>query len=172
MINSCKVFQILTLSGLLTTLLTIIVPQTAPITQAQEEPSQAQQEALKIVTQLMTQQKPYYQEHQQFNTDVKKIAKEQDLTLSPSFNYGIRTALNTAYIYVMPAKTPMADQLKSYIGAVTFDPDNPSDMKMILCENTELGRIRPADPQKTSDNSQAWKCGNKSQPVSISEKEK
>lgn len=133
---------------------------------AQDSVSEAQSSALDIVTQLTEQQSPYYQKNNKFNTDVKGMAKALNLTLANSFNYGIRTGFEAAYIYVMPAQTPMAEQLKAYIGASFVNPKQKSEMLTIICENTKPGRLRPSDPKLVATGQTVTViCGDSSVPV-------
>ncbi len=169
MINPFKPFNLGIIAGFVGT----VALGLTSTTQAQESVSQEQKNALEIATQLTTQQQPYYQKNGEFNTDVKKLAKELDITLPSSFNYGIRTGFESAYIYVMPAKTDLAEQLKSYIGAAFINPNNKSEMISILCENTKLGRMRPADPKLLMSGDQpTLECGEGSAAVPISEAKK
>jgi hypothetical protein len=169
MIRHFKPSHLMIIGGLLGSLVGTLVWGLTLTTKAQDSASQEQKNALHIVTQLTARQKSFYQQNNRFNTDVKKIAKELELTLSPSFNYGIRTGIDSAYIYVMPAKTPLAEQLKSYIGAVFINPNDKSQMRLIICENTKLGRYRPADPKFVSESQPPLQCGDNSVAVSLSE---
>jgi uncharacterized membrane protein len=153
----------LVVAGALTSSLCIVLT-----TQAQDSVSKAQSDALNIVTLLTQQQDPYYQKNKKFNTDVKGIAKTSSLTLSDSFNYGIRTGFDAAYVYVMPAQTPMADQLKSYIGAAFVNPKQKSEVLTIICENAKTGRLRPSDPKLVmTEQTATLTCGDSSVPVPI-----
>jgi hypothetical protein len=141
-------------------------------THAQDAASQEQEAALKIVTKMTEGQRTYYQKTGKFNVVVKDMAKDLNLTLPASFNYGVRTSVDAAYIYVMPAKTSLADQLKAYVGGAFINPNQKSSMLTIICESTKPGRLRPSDPKlmKEQDSSQAssmaLQCGDSSVQVS------
>ncbi|MGB5770566.1 MAG: type IV pilin-like G/H family protein, partial [Crocosphaera sp.] len=84
--------------------------------QAQDQVGQEQATALEIVTKMTEAQRTYYQKNGKFQVVVQEMAEDLNLTLPPSFNYAVRTSFDGAYIYVQPAQTPMADQLKAYVG--------------------------------------------------------
>ncbi|WP_107667148.1 type IV pilin-like G/H family protein [Cyanothece sp. BG0011] len=121
----------------------------------EEQAKQAQAKALELVTKMTEAQRSYYEENGEFQVVIDEIAEDLDLTLPSSFNYGIRTSFQGAYIYVLPSKSPLADQLKAYVGgAFIKSPQKEAENKeqnqeivTIICETTETGRRRPADPQ-------------------------
>ncbi|MDJ0730788.1 MAG: type IV pilin-like G/H family protein [Crocosphaera sp.] len=121
----------------------------------EEQAKQAQEEALDLVTKMTEAQRSYYEENGEFQVVIDEIAKDLDLTLPSSFNYAIRTSFQGAYIYVLPAKSPIADQLKAYVGGAFIkspekdleNQDQKKEIVTIICETTETGRRRPADPQ-------------------------
>ncbi len=121
----------------------------------EEQAKQAQANALDLVTKITEAQRSYYEENGEFKVVIDEIAEDLDLTLPSSFNYAIRTSFQGAYIYVLPAKTPIADQLKAYVGGAFIkspekDLENKEEKKeivTIICETTETGRRRPTDPQ-------------------------
>ncbi|EAZ88217.1 type IV pilin-like G/H family protein [Crocosphaera chwakensis] len=121
----------------------------------EEQVEQAQAKALEIITKMTEAQRSYYEENGEFQVVIDEIAKENNLTLPSTFNYAVRTSFQGAYIYVLPAKTPIANQLKAYVGgAFIKSPENEKDNETqkgeivtIICQTTETGRRRPADPQ-------------------------
>ena len=167
--------QIWITGGLASLLLGTSLVGVALKTQAQEQLAQEQATALEIATTMTEGQRTYYQKNGKFNVVVKEIAKDLNLTLPSSFNYAVRTSFEGAYIYVLPAQTPRADQLKAYVGgAFIKEPQNQNqkpEIITIICESMKTGRRRPADPQvvrgkdlsPTSELS--LKCGDSSVPV-------
>ena len=119
----------------------------------QVDPKQEQATALEIVTKMTEAQRTYYQENGEFQVIVQEMAEELNLTLPTSFNYAVRTSYDGAYIYVQPAQTPIADQLKGYVGgAFIKSPQNQTENQnqeiiTIICQTTKTGRRRPTDPQ-------------------------
>ena len=121
----------------------------------EEQAKQAQAKALDVVTKMTEAQSSYYEKNGEFQVVIEEIAKDLDLNLPSSFNYAIRTSFQGAYIYVLPAKTPIADQLKAYVGGAFIkspqknseNQDQKKEIVTIICETTETGRRRPADPQ-------------------------
>lgn len=137
-------------------------------TQAQDSISQEQNTARKIVAKMTEGQRTYYQKNGKFNTVVKEIAQDFDIILPSTFNYAIRTSFEAAYIYVIPAKTPVSEQLKAYVGGAFINQNQNPKIITIICESTNPGRIRPASPQvvRAKDLSQSTKmalqCGDSS----------
>ena len=119
----------------------------------QLDPEQEQATALEIVTKMTEAQRTYYQKNGKFQVIVPEMAKDLNLTLPTSFNYAVRTSYDGAYIYVQPAQTPIADQLKAYVGgAFIKSPQNQTENQnpeiiTIICQTTKTGRRRPTDPQ-------------------------
>ena len=146
---------------------------------AENQAEKDQAAALEIVTKMTEAQRTYYQENGKFQVVIQKMAEDLNLTLPSSFNYAVRTSFDGAYIYVQPAQTPIADQLKAYVGGAFFKSpenqeanDNPEIMT-IICQTTQTGRRRPASPQVARGNKLnstrevSLSCGNSS--VQISE---
>jgi hypothetical protein len=143
--------------------------------QAQDQVGQEQATALEIVTKMTEAQRTYYQKNGKFQVVVQEMAEDLNLTLPPSFNYAVRTSFDGAYIYVQPAQTPMADQLKAYVGgAFIKSPQNEEqneEIMTIICQTTKTGRRRPADPQVARGNKLSsttelsLSCGDFSVPV-------
>ncbi|MEL4897785.1 type IV pilin-like G/H family protein [Crocosphaera sp. Alani8] len=152
--------------------------QQQEVVSEQEQVEQAQATALEIITKMTEAQQSYYKENGKFQVVIDDIAKDNDLTLPSSFNYAVRTSFQGAYIYVLPAKTPIADQLKAYVGGVFIkSPENKKDdetikgeIVTIICETRQTGRRRPADPRVASakeDSSElSLSCADSTVPVS------
>ncbi len=148
----------------------------------QLNPETAQAKALEIITKMTEAQRNYYQENGEFQVVIQDIADDLNLTLPSSFNYAVRTSFDGAYIYVLPAKTPIADQLKAYVGgAFIKSPEEAKEnekqkgeIMTIICQTTETGRRRPVDPkvarakEATSSTEPSLSCGDTTIPVSNS----
>lgn len=160
-------------------------------TQAQEEvepqpaeepldPEKAQANALEIITKMTEAQRDYYQENGEFQVVIQDMADDLKMTLPSSFNYAVRTSFDGAYIYVLPAKTAIADQLKAYVGGVFIkspekakeNENQKGEIMTIICQTTETGRRRPADPkvarakEASSATEPSLSCGDTTVPVS------
>ncbi len=135
-----------------------VVSEQEQVVSEQEQVELEQAKALEIITKMTSAQRSYYEKNGKFQVVIDEIAKDNNLTLPSSFNYAVRTSFQGAYIYVLPAKTAIADQLKAYVGgAFIKSPENQKDNETIkgeivtiICETTETGRRRPADPQVAS----------------------
>ena len=135
-----------------------VVSEQEQVVSEQGQVELEQAKALEIITKMTSAQRSYYEKNGKFQVVIDEIAKDNNLTLPSSFNYAVRTSFQGAYIYVLPAKTAIADQLKAYVGgAFIKSPENQKDNETIkgeivtiICETTETGRRRPADPQVAS----------------------
>ena len=157
-----------------------VEPQTA---QEQLDPEKAQATALEIITKMTEAQRNYYQEDGEFKVVIQEIAEDLDLTLPSSFNYAVRTSFDGAYVYVLPSKTPIADQLKAYVGRVFIkspekakeNENQKGEIITIICETTKTGRRRPTDPtvarakEATSATEPSLSCGETTVRVSPSQ---
>jgi hypothetical protein len=162
-------------AGLASLLLGTIWVAAACKTQAQDQAAREQATAREIAIKMTEAQRSYYQKKGKFNVVVQELAKDLNLTLPSSFNYAVRTSFEAAYIYVLPARTPLADQLKAYVGGAFIksaqSQDREPEIVTIICESTKTGRLRPAAPQvvRGKDSSPttelSLKCGDFSVPV-------
>jgi hypothetical protein len=109
--------------------------------------NQAQNAALKAVAKMTEGQRTYYQNHGNFRAQVSNIQQDFGITLPNTFDYAVRTTSEAAYSYVIPTQSPLSNQLKAYVGAAFITPGQNPKITTIICQNTEPGQIRPADPQ-------------------------
>jgi hypothetical protein len=119
----------------------------APV-QAQNNPTdQAQNAALQTVAKMTEGQRTYYQKNGQFRATVDNIQQDFGVILPQTFDYAVRTTSGAAYNYVIPNQSPLKGQLKAYVGAAFFTPNQTPKITTIICVNNQPGTIRPADPQ-------------------------
>ena len=158
-----------------------VEPQPAP-EQLELDPEKAQATALEIITKMTEAQRNYYQENGEFKVVIQEIADDLNLNLPSTFNYAVRTSFDGAYVYVLPSKTPIADQLTAYVGGVFIkspekakeNENQKGEIMTIICQTTKTGRRRPADPQVvrakevTSATEPSLSCGDTTVPVSHS----
>jgi hypothetical protein len=116
-------------------------------TEAQEQANQDQKAALQAVAKMTEGQRTYYQKNGKFRATVDNIQQDFGITLPSSYDYAVRTTSEAAYSYVIPAQTPLKSKLKAYVGAAFITPQQNPKITTIICENTQPGQIRPADPQ-------------------------
>jgi hypothetical protein len=106
-----------------------------------------QNAALQAVAKMTEGQRTYYQNNGQFRAKVDDIQKNFGVTLPKTFDYAVRTTSEAAYSYVIPARSSVTGQLKSYVGAAFITPNQDPKITTIICQNTTPGQVRPADPQ-------------------------
>jgi Type IV pilin-like G and H, putative len=106
-----------------------------------------QNAALQAVAKMTEGQRTYYQNNGNFRAKVDNIQEDFGVTLPNTFNYAVRTTSEAAYSYVIPAQSPMSNQLKAYVGAAFITPNQNPKITTIICQNTNPGQTRPADPQ-------------------------
>ncbi|MDJ0507649.1 MAG: type IV pilin-like G/H family protein [Crocosphaera sp.] len=149
----------------------------------QLDPEKAQATALEIITKMTEAQRNYYQENGEFKVVIQEIAEELNLNLPSSFNYAVRTSFDGAYVYVLPSKTPIADQLKAYVGRVLIkspekakeNENQKGEIITIICQTTKTGRRRPTDPkvarakEANSATEPSLSCGDTTVPISNSQ---
>jgi hypothetical protein len=144
-------------------------------TQAQSQADRDQNAALQVVAKMTEGQRTYYQKNGKFRAPINDIKKDFGLTLPNSFDYAVRTTSEAAYSYVIPAKSPLTDKLKAYVGGAFITPDQNPKITTIICENMTLGQVRPADPQlvrgtdPANPTKLALQCGDYSVQVPASE---
>jgi hypothetical protein len=115
--------------------------------QADNSVDQNQNAALQAVAKMTEGQRTYYQNNGQFRAKVDNIQEDFGVTLPNTFNYAVRTTSEAAYSYVIPAQSPIANKLKAYVGAAFITPNQNPKITTIICQNTNPGQTRPADPQ-------------------------
>jgi hypothetical protein len=121
-------------------------------TQAQNSPDQDQNTALQAVAKMTEGQRTYYQTNGTFRALIDNIQQDFGIILPSTFDYAIRTTSEAAYSYVIPDNsTPVTGKLKAYVGAAFLTPNQTPKITTIICENTESGETRPADPQLVRD---------------------
>jgi hypothetical protein len=120
----------------------------APAAQAQSV-DEDQNAALKAAAQMTEGQRTYYQTNGKFRAEVENIQQDFGITLPATFDYAVRTTSEAAYSYVIPKDSPQKGQLKAYVGAAFLTPGQEPKITTLICENTQTGTIRPADPQLT-----------------------
>ncbi|MEB3175102.1 MAG: type IV pilin-like G/H family protein [Cyanobacteriota bacterium] len=108
-----------------------------------------QNAALKAVAQMTEGQRTYYQQNGKFRAEVGNIQQDFGITLPATFDYAVRTTSEAAYSYVIPNNSPQKGQLKAYVGAAFITPNQDPKITTLICENTQPGTLRPADPQLT-----------------------
>lgn len=109
--------------------------------------NEAQNAALQAVATMTEGQRTYYQANGNFRAKVDNIQQDFGITLPNTFDYAVRTTSEAAYSYVIPAQSPLSGQLKAYVGAALITPGKNPQITTIICQNTQPGQIRPADPQ-------------------------
>ncbi|KGF71741.1 hypothetical protein DO97_15785 [Neosynechococcus sphagnicola sy1] len=115
--------------------------------QAQSQVTQNQNAALNAIAKMMEGQRTYYAKNGQWLNVVSNVQKDFDAVLPPTFDYAIRTTTEAAYSYVIPATSPLINQLSSYVGAALLVPNSKVLIITIICKNNQPGQIRPSDPQ-------------------------
>lgn len=105
-----------------------------------------QNQALTAVAKMMEGQRTYYQKNGRFQASISSVQRDFGFTLPPDFSYAIRTTTYSAYSYVIPKQPAYTGQLKAYVGATFMTPGEHPKMITIICQNTQAGQIRPADP--------------------------
>lgn len=144
-------------------------------TQAQNQVAQDQNIALQVVAKMTEGQRTYYQDNGKFLAPIKDLQKDFGLTLPSTFNYAVRTTSEAAYVYIIPARSPIASQLKAYVGGAFITPNQNPEITTIICQSKTPGQIRPADPQLvrgtdfTQPTKLALQCGDFSVQVPASE---
>lgn len=116
-------------------------------TEAQNQINQDQNIALQVVAKMTEGQRTYYQKNGQFLAPIKDLQKDFGVTLPSTFNYAVRTTSEAAYVYIIPAQSPVASQLKAYVGGAFITPNQDPEITTIICQSKTPGQIRPADPQ-------------------------
>lgn len=151
----------------------LAVPFASPV--AAQDPVGAQQTAaLNAVAKMAEAQRTYYQKYGRFRATVPDIQRDFGIVLPPGFNYAVRTTMQAAYSYVIPAKAPGTGNLRAYVGATFLTPRQNPKITTIICENIQTGQIRPADPQLVlgslvpNPSGRIVQCGNFSQEVRAS----
>jgi hypothetical protein len=116
-------------------------------TQAQSQSDRDQNAALQAVAKMTEGQRTYYQNNGKFRATVDNIQQDFGITLPSTFDYAVRTTSEAAYSYVIPAQSPISGKLTAYVGATFITPFQNPKITTIICENTNPGQTRPADPQ-------------------------
>ena len=119
----------------------------APVYAQDTSVDQAQNTALKVVAKMTEGQRTYYQNNGNFRAQVDNIQQDFGITLPSTFDYAVRTTSEAAYSYLIPAQSPLSSQLKAYVGAAFITPGQNPQITTIICQNTQPGQTRPADPQ-------------------------
>ena len=133
-----------------------------------------QNKALAAVAKMMEGQRTYYQKNGRFQANASRVQRDFSLEIPASFDYAIRTTTYSAYSYIIPNQPAYKGQLKAYVGAVFMTPGQNPKMITIICQNTQPGQIRPADPalvlgtNTPNPNGSIVQCGNFSTQVSAS----
>lgn len=141
-----SVFMLGTISCVLCSSLGQRIPLISSV-QAQNSPDQDQNTALQVIAKMTEGQRTYYQKNGQFRATIDNIQQDFGIALPQTFDYAVRTTSEAAYSYVIPAQSPLKDQLKAYVGAAFLTPNQNPKITTIICENNKPGTIRPADPQ-------------------------
>ena len=133
-----------------------------------------QNQALTAVSKMMEGQRTYYQKNGRFQATVSTVQRDFGFTLPASFSFAIRTTTYSAYSYVIPNQPAYTGQLKAYVGATFMTPGQNPKMITIICQNTQPGQIRPADPSLVlgsftfNPTGSIVQCGNFSTQISAS----
>jgi hypothetical protein len=133
-----------------------------------------QNQALTAVSKMMEGQRTYYQKNGRFQATVSVVQRDFNFTLPTSFSFAIRTTTYSAYSYVIPNQPAYTGQLKAYVGATFMTPGQNPKMITIICQNTQPGQIRPADPSLVlgsftlNPTGSIVQCGNFSTQISAS----
>ena len=133
-----------------------------------------QNQALTAVSKMMEGQRTYYQKNGRFQATISTVQRDFGFTLPASFSFAIRTTTYSAYSYVIPNQAAYTGQLKAYVGATFMTPGQNPKMITIICENTQPGQIRPADPSLVlggftlNPTGSIVQCGNFSTQISAS----
>jgi hypothetical protein len=133
-----------------------------------------QNKALAAVATIMEGQRTYYQKNGRFQASPSNVRRDFNLVVPASFDWAIRTTTYSAYSYIIPRQPAYSGQLKAYVGAVFMTPGQNPKMITIICQNTQPGQIRPADPtlvlgtNTPNPNGSIVQCGNFSTQVSAS----
>jgi len=133
-----------------------------------------QNQALTAVSKMMEGQRTYYQKNGRFQATVSTVQRDFGFTLPTSFSFAIRTTTYSAYSYVIPNQPAYTGQLKAYVGATFMTPGQNPKMITIICQNTQPGQIRPADPSLVlgsftlNPTGSIVQCGNFSTQISAS----
>ena len=114
--------------------------------------AQDQNAALQAVAKMTEGQRTYYQNNGNFRAQVDNVQDDFGVTLPKTFDYAIRTTSEAAYSYVIPARSTVSNQLKAYVGAAFITPNQDPKITTIICQNTNPGQTRPADPQLVRGN--------------------
>ncbi|WP_216900357.1 type IV pilin-like G/H family protein [Synechococcus sp. CCY 9618] len=122
-----------------------LIPGTAAA--ARDEVSREQTAALNAVAKMAEAQRTYYQKYGRFRATVPDIQRDFGIVMPASYNYAVRTTRQAAYSYVIPARSPKVGTLNAYVGATFLTPNQTPKITTIICQNTQTGQIRPADPQ-------------------------
>jgi hypothetical protein len=142
--------------------------------QANTGPSADQNQALTAVSKMMEGQRTYYQKNGKFEATVSTVQRDFGFKLPTSFSFAIRTTTYSAYSYVIPNQPAYTGQLKAYVGATFMTPGQNPKMITIICQNTQPGQIRPADPSLVlgsftlNPTGRIVQCGNFSTQISAS----
>jgi hypothetical protein len=151
-------------------------PNTAQSNPGQPKAGQSadQNQALTAVSKMMEGQRTYYQKNGRFQATISAVQRDFGFTLPASFSYAIRTTTYSAYSYVIPNQPAYTGQLKAYVGATFMTPGQNPKMITIICQNTQPGQIRPADPSLVlgsftlNPTGSIVQCGNFSTQISAS----
>ncbi len=108
---------------------------------------QNQNAALMATAKMMEGQRTYFSKNGQWQNDVSRVQSDFGAVLPPTFDYAIRTTTEAAYSYVIPASSPMVNQLSAYVGAALVVPNSGGKIITIICKNNQTGQIRPSDPR-------------------------
>lgn len=133
-----------------------------------------QNQALAAVAKMMEGQRTYYQKNGRFQAAISRVQRDFGFSMPADFSYAIRTTTYSAYSYVIPKQPAYTGQLKAYVGATFMTPGEQPKMITIICQNTQPGQIRPADPSlvvgsfNLNPSGSIVQCGNFSTQISAS----
>jgi Type IV pilin-like G and H, putative len=105
-----------------------------------------QNKALNAVAKITEAQRTYHKKNGSFQANIASLQEDFAITLPSSFNYAARTTTYSAYNYVIPTQPANTGSLKAFVGATFFTPGEKPKMITIICQNSQPGQIRPADP--------------------------
>ena len=120
--------------------------ETSAQIQSQNQLNLDQNAALGAVAKMTEAQRTYFRKNGRFQANITSLQQDFAITLPSSFNYAARTTTYSAYNYVIPTQAANTGSLKAYVGATFMTPDQTPKMITIICQNTQPGQIRPADP--------------------------
>ena len=148
--------------------------ETSAQIQSQSQLNLDQNAALGAVAKMTEAQRTYFRKNGRFQANIASLQQDFAITLPSSFNYAARTTTYSAYNYVIPSQAANTGTLKAYVGATFMTPGQTPKMITIICQNTQPGQIRPADPMLVlgtaiaNPNGSIVQCGDFSTQISAS----